>query len=456
MAKVTRVAYSKNMNQGKFEQLSEMAHLLGEIRTEVWNKYGSMAGVGLSHRTVRNQWLAEGRAFKVMARIWKQTLSDVMGDIKACRDAAKVKVRRAIWQRTKGDKSERRRLFTLLKSDKWTEDSYLRRMMRKYYRRGHTSVDNQIVLDTQCYKAFSHNGRCWIDVTGLMPRERIAIPLNTTYAPTGTLRLILREGRVEVHYAVDEELATSTRPSGHKKLGVDKGYTEAFTDSEGDVHGKELGELLSKESDFLKVKYQRRNKLRAIARKHQRKNPRKAARIRANNLGRKKLNRRKKKHTQRVRDKIYKATHSVVDKAKTIAAEDLTSPIKGRSYGKNQNRRLSGWVKGVMAEALTAVTTRRGSALHLVNCAYTSQIDSRYNILLGERKGDRFYCFDGVVLQADQNAASTIVDRMGDKEITLYMPYKEVKKILVARTKKWMVLNSSKTPVTAGRHLAIS
>jgi len=123
--------------------------------------------------------------------------------------------------------------------------------------------------------------------------------------------------------------------------------------------------------------------------------------------------------------------------------------MSGKSYGKNQNRRLNAWTKGVMAEALNSATQRRGSALKLVNPAYTSQTDSRYDVLLGERRGDLFYCFDGVVLDADQNAAKNILVRASDTEINLYTSYRLVKGILHQRTERfkngwdWPNLDSS-------------
>lgn len=221
-----------------------------------------------------------------------------------------------------------------------------------------------------------------------------------------------------------------TKSCGSQVLGIDKGYTEVFTDSDGDRHGEGLGELLSKESDVLKIKYQRRNKLRSIAKKK----PHKRDKIHQNNLGRKKLDRRKKKHQSNVRNKIYKATHSVVDKAKIVVCEDLTFNKKGSKFSKNQNRRLSGWVKGILAESINSVSRRRGSSVVLVNAVYTSQIDSRYGVLWGQRSGDRFYCFDGAVLDADQNAAQNILARKDDGEISLFMSAKDVKAILVERT----------------------
>lgn len=431
MSKVTRIAYSKNLNQGKYEHLQGIAERLGLLRSEIWQRYGSIAGVGVTHRQVRDQRLAEGRQFDVPARLWKETLRDTMADIVMYREAAKVKVRRAIRQRSRDD-AERKRMYTALKYDRWPNDPYLSRMMRRYCLHGHTKVRNQIVLDVQCYTAFSFKGQAWIDVMSRDRGNRIAIPLNTDRLPTGTLRLILRDGRIEVHYTVDAETACSTKPCGKQTLGVDKGYTEAFTDSDGETHGAGLGQVLSAESDYLKVKYQRRNKLKAIAEAK----PKKRDKIIRNNLGRQKMDRRRRKHTQRVRDIAFKAAHSIADKAAVVAAEDLTTPMAAKSYKKDQKRRLAGWVKGDLAEALTLVLQRRGSALRILNCAYTSQIDNRYGILLGSRNGDRFYCFDGVVLDADHNAALNILARLDDREIEQYTPYLEVRRILLERTKQ--------------------
>lgn len=426
MTKVTRIAYSKNLTQSKYKRLAEIARRLGDLRTEIWDRYGSVAGIGRDHRCLRDEWLAQGRQFNVPARLWKETLRDTMNDIALYREAAKAKVRRAIPTHTK-DKTEQHRLYTLLKADRWLEDGYLRRMMRKYFKHGHTSVDNQIVLDTGCYTAFEYSGKAWVDVMSLERGCRIAIPLSTNVMPVGTLRLLLRDGKVEIHYAVEAKTATSVTPCGNASIGIDKGYSEAFTDSDGDRHGKGLGERLRTESDYLKKKYQNRNKLKAIA-------ERKPHMISAN-LGRAKLNQRSQRHRRNIRDIVFKAAHSVVDKAAMVVCEDLASPILDKKrYGKDQKRRLSGWVKGVMAEAISTVSQRRGASLSLVNAAYTSQMDSRYGALLGQRNGDTFHCFDGVVQDADTNAARNILARLNDSEIALYTPNRQVKAILLRRT----------------------
>ena len=431
MSLVTRIAYSRNLNMGKLAELREIASRLGKLRQKIWHHYGSIAGVDLTHRQIRDEWLAEGRRFDVPARLWKETLRDTFDNICLYREAAKAKVRKAISKRTR-DEQERKRLFALLKGDRWLEDNYLRRMMRKYYKHGKTQVDNQIILDRGCYTAFERNGGTWIKVMGLERGQRITIPLKTNRLPKGTLRLILRNGGVEAHYAIDSDNC-STKPTGELELGIDKGYSEAFVDSDGQVHGSGLGDLLSYESDSLKVKYQRRNQLKSIAEAK----PKKAQNLFSNNLGRKKLNCRKTRHQLNVRDKVFKAVHSIVDKSKTIVCEDLSSPIASKTYRKNQKRRLSGWVKGLIQEALESVSQRRGSSLVLVNCAYTSQMDSRHGVLLGHRDGEKFYCFDGVVLHADQNAARNILARKYDFEIQLWTPFQKVKSILLERTERF-------------------
>lgn len=391
---------------------------------EIW----IFGGCKKTDRAVRNEWLSEKRQFNVLANAWKETLRDAMSDIQAHREAAKVQARRAVARHTE-DEEERKRLYGLLRRDEWMEDPYLRRIMRKYWHRGHNHVANQIIIRSDNYTTFTLGSRVWLKIPGLERGKRIAIPLNTTVAPTGTLRLILRHERVEVHYAIEVKEEINC---GHERLGVDKGYTEVLVDSDKEHHGQELGPMLSSESDNLKVKHQRRNKLRAIAEKK----PHKKHRIKRNNLGRKKLNKRSNRFKKRIRDVVFKAVHKVVDKASVIATEDLSSPMTGRKFGKDITRRLSSWTKGVIAEALSLVSQRRGSTLVFVNAAYTSQVDSRNGVLSGQRRGDTFYCEDGEVMQADENAAQNVLARLDDPEIDRWTPFKKVRSILLERTKR--------------------
>ena len=46
MSRVTRVAQSKSLNQGKYARLFEIARRLGYVRADLWRRYGSLRGVG--------------------------------------------------------------------------------------------------------------------------------------------------------------------------------------------------------------------------------------------------------------------------------------------------------------------------------------------------------------------------------------------------------------------------
>ena len=418
----TQIAFSQKLNQGKYRALLEQAKRLGVIRSEVWQRFGSVKGVGLSDRPIRDGWISEGRQFNVPANAWKQTLADAMGNIKANREAAKVKVRQAIRRRTK-ESTEQKRLYTLLKSDKYTDDNYTARVMRHACRRGHNHTHNQINVRSDDYTVFRLKNKVWLKISSLVKGKRIAIPLSTHVAPKGNLRLILRNEKIEVHYAV---AVIKTNDCGTQIIGVDKGFTEALTDSDGVHHGVNLGEVLSKQSDRLKLKYQRRYKLQGIAKKK--------PQVTKHNLGHKKLDKQAVKHQSAVRAIVHEAVNAVVKKAAVIVCEDLTSPISGKKFSKNMSRRLSTWTKGVIAQAIENVSRRRGSTVVHVNAAYTSQMDSRNGTLSGKRSGDKFYCEDGVVLQADVNAARNVLARSQDHEIGLWTPYQQVKSILLKRT----------------------
>jgi IS605 OrfB family transposase len=433
--KITTIAKSKALTTAKLKRLTELASRLGKLRTEIWNEFGSIKGVNLTHRQIRDNWLIINKSFNVPARLWKETLRDVIDDIHLYCEAAKEKVRKAIAKRYTNKKIQKA-AYSKLKSGQWVKDNYLRRMMRKYFKHGHTSVKNQIILDSDCYTAFTFGGKAWIDVMSLEKGNRIAIPLTTNRLPSGTLRLIVKTNYVEVHYAINSSSQCNILKSGDSpEIGVDKGYSEVFVDSEAEVHGEGLGLLLSAESDRLNVKYQRRNKLRSIADKK----PHKAAIINKHNLGQQKLDKRKAIHKARVKKLILKAVHSVVDKAKEIVCEDLTATFQSsKPMGKNQKRRLSGWVKGMIADALEQVSLRRGASVIAVNAAYTSQACSSCGCL-GRRSGDAFYCINtgcGVVLQADRNAAVNIKLRKNDPEIGRWMPFSQVKSILLERSRQ--------------------
>ncbi|WP_237003110.1 zinc ribbon domain-containing protein [Helicobacter pylori] len=432
---VTRILYAKRINKGKLKALKEQAHILGELRSAIWQEYGGLKCLKTSDRKIRDLWIKEKRTFKVLANAWKETLRDSMNNIKLYLEAAKTSIKKDIFRHYK-TKEEQKEAFTKLKKDEWLEDNFLHRKMRKAFKHGKNSVFNQIIVRSDDYKVFELNHQCWLSIPSLIKNKRIKIPLNTTmeYKPSNTLRLIIKNNVVEVHSFYEKR---TNRACGNGIIGIDKGYSEVFATSNNEFLGNGLGKILTQYSDKLKAKYQRRNKLLALVKKYQKTNKsKKANRIEQNNLGKIKQNKENHRIKQRLKTLIYNACHQVIDRAKVVVCEDLRSNFsKKTGYGKNTNRRLNSWVKGLIEYALKSVAECRGSALHLVNPAYTSQCDSFCNnLLLGCRKGNDFYPYNGGKIQADYNAARNILARYFDKEIKRDTPFNAVKEILLKRT----------------------
>lgn len=419
------------------KNLTPICKAMGFLRADIWRRYGALGNVGKSNNQIRAE-ITEGGFYAglpVDGTIRAETTKDVVNDILTYKAAAKEKVRKSIAKRT-DDKEERKRLYTLLKSDAWLQDNFLHRQMRKHFKHGRSEVANQFIVRSDRHSSEVVDGKLVITIK-VAKKSGSDIKLTTTSNGknvdlTGSnLRVIVKDDHTEIHYTADKG---DGRPHGEQALGVDKGYTEAFTDSDGDEHGHGFGAVLTAYSDAAAQTGKARNRLHALEKRHRAAgNDAKADRIRRNNLGRKKIDARRGTAQKQLRTIAFKAAHSVVDKAGLVASEDLTSPIAKKQRWKRYNRRMSAWAKGVLAEALNSVCAQRGAEHICVNAAYSSQTDPNTKSLTGRRDGDWFYCANGDVMRSDHVAAIEVLRRVDDPEITPYMPYQEVRRILLAR-----------------------
>lgn len=442
MPLVTRCVTSKDLTASKYARLAEIAERCGGVRRETWCRYGGLGGLERTHRDIRDEdWMSGtqlGAETNLPARIWKAALEDSLNAIKASRAAAVAECIKIVWcsPRLALDKKG---MAVLLNKGTWTKNQLLHRLMRKYWPHGKSRVHNQIVLDVQGYACFTLNGQLWIKVSSLVSGKRIAIPLGKFNRPiTGAIRVRIRDdGEVDILYTVDEVDACVNRQCGTRVIGLDKGYSEVFTDSDGQRHGEELGGLLSQESDHLKEVYAARQKLAAIAKEAEKSGkPAKAARIKKNNLGRKKLNARKRRYRQKIRTKIFTATHTILDKAGELVVEDLTKPIRGYDRGRKMNRRLAGWVKGLIQEAIESASRRRGASVNVINAAYTSQWLPGCSAF-GKRIGEFIYCPLGRGgFAADHIAAVNVLHRKNDTGLGRFLPYRQVRQVLEERSRQ--------------------
>ena len=326
MSKVSRIIESVDLNTLKYLLLVEQARLLCLIRKDIWQRFGSINGVGASFRKIRNDWVKSRNFMPLPAKAWKETLRDTLDDIKLYEESVKEKVRKIIYTH-----KDNKQLFKQLKYNSWVNNSYLCRMMRKYKKHGKTTVNNQIILEAGVYGQFTgKNGNTWLKIPSFVRGKPICVPLNSNIKLQSTLRLILRDGVVYVHCTINQK---RYRPSGELIVGVDKGYTEAFADSEGNFYGENFGTLLTKYTDKVNSRGRARNKLKAIVDKLSKQvDSKPSARKKINhiqkfNLGTKKLLKNNKKQREQIRNIAFQSVHAIVDSAKEIRAEDLSQPI---------------------------------------------------------------------------------------------------------------------------------
>ena len=460
----TRTYYSKKLDEQTYAELTLIAKRLGILRKIIWHQFSSNPKK-LNDRKIRDIWLREkenGTNFypkiidQLPARLWKETLRDTIGNINAYFEAGFKEIIKRLYR--KYGKAEAKKLAKVLKTD-YKSNNELHRMVRTLIPKGYSKADNIICLDEECY-SFTEDESKIVQIMGLTPMKRLSIPMTTKNKPKGNFMIILKDGRCEFRVYHKYQVTNIEKPI--EAIGVDKGYTEVFTDNTGERHGEGFGKLLTKKSDFLDEKYKNRNKLFAIMKKaREAGNLKKANNIKTNNLGNKKLDKQKEIMKTELKEKIYSAAKVLVQKASIIAIEDLTFKTKSKGKFKKVNRRLSSWIKGVIDEAIIKYCFIYGTKLVYVNAAYTSQGDSRYDCaLMGTRIGDSFIGFDEVVLDADVNAAINILARLYDKEINLYTSAEKVKEILIHRAEA--VLSASVetaqlglqdvTPINLGLH----
>ena len=420
------------------ESLPFICKSMGTVRADMWRRLGALGTVGKSANEVRKE-ISAARWYldlPVDGTIRNETTKDIVNDILLYKAAAMQKVRKAVAART-SDEAERKRLYALLRKDQWLADNFLHRQMRKHFRHGKSQVANQFVVRSDKYGTEIVDGRLVI-VIQMAKKYGEALRLATTSSGKNVslsgcnLRIIVKNGFSEIHYATAKERG---RPCGHQTLGIDKGYTEAFTDSDGGAHGTAFGSVLKAYSDQASATGQARNKLHALGKKHREAGrTAKADHIRFCNLGRLKIDARKERIRKQLRTIAYQSAQSIVDKAAVVISEDLTAPIAKKQAWKQYNRRMGAWAKAVLAEALDSVCMQRQAEHCLVNAAYTSQMDSTTGLLEGKRVGDRFYRVNGDVLPADHNAALNVLARYVDTGITRFTPYPEVRRILLSRS----------------------
>ncbi|WP_165799770.1 zinc ribbon domain-containing protein [Mycolicibacterium tusciae] len=454
------------VNSGKDATLSATGSELDRVRAGVWARFSGPKTAHLSKRQIRDRLMAEHAPddFVVPQRLWRATVEDTVDKIRAWQQAVMAsEVRPKIYARTDDDNGERKRMLVLAKTGRWRQDAWLSRQCRKAFagKSPRPRRSGRIVADNCSYDVQRDaQGRVWLAVMTPTRGDRLRLnlgPLPEELVPTSTIE-ISRDGREswQVIGAYPDKRVCSIRPR-HKNLtpsdGIDAGVSEVFTTTDGRRYGAGQYQTIAKRAERDRARGKARNKLRAVRNRHlaraaaaaeagdgatARAAKAKARKIERHNLGHKKLSAQRSHDRAVTKDTVYQAVHDLVDSTAHIVAEDL-SGLRGKSkFGRTASRVYAAWQRSFLADALASVPSRRGSAVTLVNPAYTSQQVHPCGHL-GVRRGKNVYCQtagcpqQGIVFDTEINAARVIRDRATDPQITRYTSKHEVKRILVQR-----------------------
>ena len=467
---LTRITQVVDPTQIKLDQLYQIARKCSDVKNELWRQYGSVSSLErLTYpRGVRDEWIecGKGSQFGLQARQWKMALDEAFGTLRSLWSNAKMKVRRNLIRRKDLSDAERHYGFYLLKADELLHKvltgerfdlpekfrgkgvdrakvhKYLSSKLRKF--KGRKPIQKRartISLDENMYDLCEdERGRVWLGVMSLTPRKRIHLLLSSPVRFSGNIKVVLRGNKVEIHYT-EKEVCPDPRAESEAEriIGIDKGFKEVLTESEGNVYGEALGEMLRMESDRLSEKNKKRNKIRSLAKKAEEKgDTQKVERIRKHNLGRKKYNRSKWRERKKIETYIGRAIHIFFDSKcpDLVVGEALNFIYSGnKNLPKRVKRYFSSWLKGIINTMIIMRCLRSGATYVSVNAAYTSQVCSWCGCF-GKRRGDIFHCRNGRCgrdVDADYNGARNVLKRYGDPDIGLFTPFKEVRSILEGR-----------------------
>ncbi|MFW0860115.1 MAG: hypothetical protein AAGB97_08185, partial [Dehalococcoidia bacterium] len=226
----TRIVQVINATQNKLGEIYEIAKRVSAVRNDVWQRYGSLSSLPKLQypRGVRDEWIKTGYddRFGLPARQWKMAFDESFATIKSLWSNAKGKVRKSLHNTQVLTAQEKHYAFYLLKSnqllyraltnqgfdipakfeglDIYREKvhKYLASRLRKH--KGAKPVQkrpNTFSLDAQMYDLKEDDqGRLWLGIMSLTPRERIHLLLTSPRKFTGNIRIVLHGKWIEVHY----------------------------------------------------------------------------------------------------------------------------------------------------------------------------------------------------------------------------------------------------------------
>ncbi|CAM4295551.1 zinc ribbon domain-containing protein [Bacillus mobilis] len=455
-----RAMYANQADETIIEKLTE------RIRNAKNYMFSRLAGIHSYPRlqdgkAVRNEWVKNKELveqFKLPARFWKITLEDVVSNLKSLWSNTCNKIKEVAKENENLTEDEKNYIRYVCSAPKLfgsiliresivrpksiqkleVRENYVHSLIHRYARRyrGKTpyTYSSTFQLDADMYKYVQEDGVTYIEISTHIKNNRIRLQCSDQNVYKKNIRVTYDQGVFTLAHMVTSKETKNWK--GQNEIGVDKGYKTMLISSSGTHYGEGLNTLLSEETERLHKVNQKRNPYYAMVRTlEEQGDTEKAERIRVNNLGKKKYKKNKHKHEETVKSFINHELNCLIQKERPsiIGIENLAFVSWDEKMPKHIKRKLSRWIKGYIDERLLFKCDVNGIAYEYVNPAYTSQECHKCGCLGNRKTQEKFICQQCGSMHADENASKTVKNRLHDKEITLYTPYKQVKKILEKR-----------------------
>lgn len=351
---------------------------------------------------------------------------------------------------------------------------YIRRLTRKHKPYPHSTATRCMIYDEMMWRFVEKDGSSYLEIMTAKFRKKMQFKLTGPYCyannkKRGDIQLILDRDkkRLEVHRAVKAVAHNIRKPQ--KQLGMDKGLATLISCSSDQEYGANFSKLVGAEAERINDRNTNRNEYiqlakelreeksvlqEKLAKDYSAKTKKRIrhrigslehqiARLEEHHLGSKLYHRqheRKQRNMERVMNTSIRQM-LVAEDPDILVKEDLTFtkeklPKVSNCYEAKVRRKLSSWTKGRLDKRIEYLCSGLGIQTIDVNPAYTSQFCPRCGAHFSERKGahhETAVCPNCGEMNANTAAAVNILQRAGDKEITKYTPYKNVKLILEDR-----------------------
>ena len=373
---VTRTVRQYNsvpIAEDDFKKLQEIAGKYQKVKNVIYERYGSIRGLErlIELNVVQKELLQAGirEELKIPSIYYQMAAKEAVSDIRARWETTKKKVAGAVRQNEVLNETDRHYIHFLLKVDQAFVavtnkkpvrlqnslqeafealasevetrhlDNYLRRQVRKYHSRPHSTTADILSVDRRGYSYRDHG----IDLASGRKRFRIHIPMRDSreFDRQLVIRLLPRTRGIEIYAPIEVRV----RPVGTdgKAIGLSLGMYTMFVTDEGHEYGADFGSFQTVYSDWLReeaIRYDR-NKMA--------------------NPGRKKHEAKKRRLEEKLHSYIGRELNRMLEEEKPALVCLARFPrLQPSGYGRNNNYRLSTWHFRYVTDRLEMKCEERG------------------------------------------------------------------------------------------------